>query len=117
MLYSISNIIKYFSSIQSPISSYQTTTDGFMKSSVYGIPIFTYTLIAITTLTLAYVTLADDNDSSYISSSRSEPAFKMPDLIPDALKPESFKQDGGKKNKTKHGANNDPKSKKTHKRR
>jgi hypothetical protein len=72
-------------------------------------------LLAITTLTLAYVTLADNNDnSSYSSSSSSsEPAFKLPDLIPDALKPESFRQDGGKKTRTKH----DIKSKKTHKRR
>ena len=108
----ISSTIQYFSRIQSPISSYQTTTDGFLKSSVYGIPIFTYTLLAITTLTLAYVTLADNNDNSSYSSS-SESAFKLPDLIPDALKPESFRQDGGKKTRTKH----DIKSKKTHKRR
>lgn len=58
----ITSVLQYFSTIQSPISAYETTTDGYLKASIYGIPVFTYTLIAITTLTLAYVTLADNSE-------------------------------------------------------
>ena len=67
----ISSTLQYLRGIQSPISSYETTTDGYLKASLYGIPIFTYTLIAITTVTLAFVTLTDGSSSSSSSSSSS----------------------------------------------
>ena len=71
----ISSTLQYLRGIQSPISSYETTTDGYLKASLYGIPIFTYTLIAITTVTLAFVTLTDgSSSSSSVSSSASASA-------------------------------------------
>ena len=77
----ITSALQYFST---PNSSYETTTDGYLKASIYGVPIFTYTLIAITTITLAYVTLADDSDSdsdTNIPESMYSPSYSKPDYV------------------------------------
>lgn len=76
--------------MSSSISKYAMTSDGFLKLSAYGIPIFTYILVALTTVTLAYVTIADNSVSDGDGESASD---EINNIIPESTnEPKEFEE-------------------------
>jgi len=60
-------------------------SDPFAMYSLYGVPLFTYGMLGITTLVLAYVTFMDDNEGKSFANPNDQVPEEAPSTFSEEL--------------------------------